>query len=47
MEKVKTIFFFFLNCCSLREGGGIVVERRTPNREVLGSIPTGIIVLRP
>ena len=32
---------------SLRERGGVVVERRTPNREVLGSIPTGVIVLCP
>ena len=31
----------------LREGGGVVVERRTPNREVLDSIPTGVIVLCP
>ena len=28
-------------CC------GVVVERQTPNREVLGSIPTGVIVLCP
>ena len=28
-----------------RERGGVVAERRTPNREVLGSIPTGVIVL--
>ena len=27
--------------------GGIVVECRTPNREVLGSIPTGVTVLCP
>ena len=26
---------------------GVVVERRTPNREVLGSIPTGVIELCP
>ena len=26
-----------------RERGGIVVERRTPNREVLGLIPTGVM----
>ena len=31
----------------VREGGGVVVECRTPNREVLGSIPTGITVLCP
>ena len=31
----------------IRECGGVVVERRTPNREVLGSIPTGVIVLSP
>ena len=40
------------SCCNLnagivRERGGVVVERRTPNREVLGSIPTGAIVLCP
>ena len=27
--------------------GGVMVECRTPNREVLGSIPTGITVLCP
>ena len=32
---------------SHKERGGIVVERWTPNREVLGSIPTGIIELCP
>ena len=26
----------------LRECGGVMVERRSPNREVLGSIPTGV-----
>ena len=31
----------FINC------GGVVVERRTPNREVLGSIPTGVTVVCP
>ena len=30
-----------------RERGGVVVERRTPNREVLGSIPTGVSVVCP
>ena len=30
-----------------RERGGVVVERRTPNREVLGSIPIGVTVLCP
>ena len=30
-----------------RECGGVVVERRTPNRKVLDSIPTGIAVLCP
>ena len=34
------IFFFH------RERGGLVVERRTPNREVLSSIPTSVTVLR-
>ena len=33
--------------CIHRERGGVVVERRTPNGEVLGSIPTGVIVLCP
>ena len=28
-----------------REPGGIVVERLTPNPEVLGSIPTGAVPL--
>ena len=32
---------------ALRERGGVVVERRTPDREALGSIPTGVIVLCP
>ena len=31
----------------LRERGGVVVERRTPNREVLGSNPTSVTVLCP
>ena len=30
-----------------REWGGVVVERQTPNREVLGSIPTAVSVLCP
>ena len=30
-----------------RDRGGVVVERRTPNREVLGPIPTGVTVLCP
>ena len=30
-----------------RERGGIVVERRTLNREVLDSIPTGVTGLCP
>ena len=29
----------------VRERGGVVVERRTPNREAPGSIPTGVTVL--
>ena len=29
------------------ERGGVVVESRTPRREVLGSIPTGVTVLCP
>ena len=32
---------------NIRERGGVVVERRTPNQEVLGSIPTGVAVLCP
>ena len=32
---------------SLRERDGVVVELRTLNQEVLGSIPTGVIVLCP
>ena len=32
---------------ALPERNGVVVERRTPNPEVLGSIPTGITVLCP
>ena len=31
----------------IRERGGVVVERQTPNREVLGSIPTSGTVLCP
>ena len=30
-----------------REHGGIVVERPTPNREVLGSISTSVTMLCP
>ena len=30
-----------------RERAGVEVERRTPNRQVLGSIPTGVTVLCP
>ena len=30
-----------------RERGGVVVERWTPNREVMGSIPNGAAVLCP
>ena len=29
----------------LRERGGLMVERRTPNQEVLGSIPTRVTML--
>ena len=29
----------------LKESGSVVLERQTPNREVLGSIPTGVTVL--
>ena len=32
---------------TFREPRGLVVECRTPNREVLGSIPTGVSVLCP
>ena len=31
----------------VRERSGLVVERRTPNHEVQGSIPTCVIVLCP
>ena len=30
-----------------REGGGVVVEHQTPNREVLGLTPTGGTMLCP
>ena len=30
-----------------RERGGLVVARQTPNREVLGFIPTGVTMLCP
>ena len=33
--------------CRAKERGDLVVERRTPNREVLGSIPTRVTVLCP
>ena len=35
------------NTAQYRERGGVVVERRTLNRDVLGSIPTGVKVLCP
>ena len=41
-DVVKTV-----NGKKIRERGGVVLERRTPNREVLGSIPTGVTVLCP
>ena len=31
----------------VRKRGGVVVERRTPNREILCSIPTSVTVLGP
>ena len=37
--------FLELHLISMRERGGVVVERRTTNREVLGSIPTSGTVL--
>ena len=37
----------YFTCQKLGECGGIVVEHWTMNQEVLGSIPTGGIVLRP
>ena len=52
-ETLPTIVFFFyifyiFTCFTCyRERGGVVVERRTPNREGLGSIPTGATVLCP
>ena len=41
------IFLNLLQLFYLWERGGLVVERRTPNREVLGSIPTRLTVLCP
>ena len=47
----KVILFWYLNDdankCILRERGGVVVEGQTPNREVLGLIPTSVTVLCP
>ena len=36
-----------LSHMSRRECGGVVVEPWIPNREVMGLIPTGVIVLCP
>ena len=43
INKVGASRFFFLKffISVLGERGGVVVEHQTPNREVLGSIPTG------
>ena len=46
-----TVMFLQFTCIKMhlqfRERGGVVVERRTLNREILGSIPTGVTVLCP
>ena len=53
-SKANSLGYVIMKCTmhinkyfEYRERGGVVVERRTPNREVLGSIPTGITVLCP
>ena len=43
MTKLCAIYDEF----STVDSGGVVVERRTPNREALGSIPTVVTVLCP
>ena len=39
-SKCRSLICFFIQQNIGRERDGVVVERRTPNREVLGSIPT-------
>ena len=45
LENIK----FYCLCLTFygHERGGVVVERRTPNLEVLGSNPTSVTVLCP
>ena len=43
----STILAMTLIKPGIGERGGIVIERQTPNREFLGSIPTGVSVLCP
>ena len=44
---LSTFKSLFVKDLYYRERGGVVVERRTPNREVLGSNLTGVTVLCP
>ena len=47
LHDVKRIYILFIFIIKEREQKGLVVERRTPNRKVLGSIPTEATVLLP
>ena len=45
--NLQTLSLLKMSQLTCREHSGIVVECRTPNREVLGSIPTSVTMLCP
>ena len=47
IQEIKVMCYIWGANQMYRERGGVVVERRTPNREILGSIPTSVTVLCP
>ena len=47
MTKMAAMPIYGKNPSKIIESGGVVVERRTPNLEVLGSNPTSVTVLGP
>ena len=44
---LQVLYKYFTLHTSCKDHSGVVVEHRTPNREVLGLIPTGGTVLCP
>ena len=47
LTNFSYLYSIFLFVVLRHQRGGVVIERLTPNREVLGSIPTGVTVLCP